>query len=160
MEIKNFVDGLITLSDGTGVPNTFAVPFTNGDFSASGLAQLLREVAAYETRGVLNSLRHTTRRYPSGSFTVQLDQLFNGTADTLIDFVSKTGNAAAYASTSTGDVYTLDVRLFIDGSALGDATDQQIDMTDTHITIDIAEGDPSSVTVNYICYGTITRTAP
>ena len=49
--ISNFTNGTITFKDGTGTPLTLTLSLDEGNFSVSGLADRLREVAAYETRG-------------------------------------------------------------------------------------------------------------
>jgi hypothetical protein len=160
--IKHFTDGSITLKDGTGTPVTLVVPFSLGDLSISGMETdtLGRAVNAYETRGVLNSLRRGARVYPTVSFSCQLADVTDATNTTLLDFVLKRASFAGNTSTTaaTGDVYTMDVVFTIEGTSFGDAADHVITMEDVHFTIDAAEGEPNTVSLSGTIYGTLVLT--
>jgi len=153
--IKHFTDGSIVFSDGTGTPVTLTIPFTAGDLTVSGLAQKLREVVRYETRGVLNSIRHGARTYPTMSFTAQLADYSDATDGTAIDYVlrqnSYSGNTTV--STNSTEVYTFDIILTVEGTDHGDSADHVITMTNVSCTIDIAEGEPNTLTVNGEIHG-------
>ena len=105
--VKHFTDGSITLKDGTGTPVTLAVALSVGDLTISGMETdtLGRTVNAYETRGVLRSLRRGARVYPTVSFSCQLADITDGTDNTLFDFLLKRGSYASNVSTTatTGD---------------------------------------------------------
>jgi hypothetical protein len=158
--IKHFTDGTITLKDGTGSPVTLAVPFSAGDLSLSGLAQdaLGRATNAYESRGALNSLRRGAREYPTVSFSAHMADISDGSNTTIVDFLRKKGAYAANVSTTaaTGDVYTVDIVLTVEGTDFGDASDHTVTMEDVDCRIDISEGEPNTFTVNGTVYGTIT----
>lgn len=153
--IKNFSHGSLTLSDGTGTPETLSVSYDNGDFSVTGLSPSLREVAAYESRGSLNSLAHTTRTYPSGSFTAQMAEFSEATTGTLADFILKGGSFSSNTSTVSGEIYTIDIQLTVEGTDFGDDADATITLSDCYCTIDFAEGDPNTFTVNFTVYGSV-----
>ncbi len=156
--LKHLYDGSLTLSDGTGAAVTLAVPFDVGDVSVEGLQQTQREVTAYETRGVLNTVRHTKRSYPSGSFSVQLPEYMNSSAGNVVDFLMKTNGYSANVSTLVPtEVYAVDVILTTEGTDQGDAKDHVITMTDCACVASIAEGEPNTVNVSFTCYGTVTR---
>lgn len=154
--VKNFTDGSIQLKDGTGTPITVTVQFSDGDFSASGFQEQMNEVVAYETRGVLNSVRHTVRKYITFSFTAQMSQFTNATAY-LSDAVLKNGAFSAAVSTlgTTADVYTLDVVFTVEGTNFGDSADHTFTLEDCHLSLDFAEGDPNKFTINGTCYGAV-----
>ena len=158
--IKHFTDGSITLKDGTGTPVTLTVPFSAGDLSLSGLAQdaLGRATNAYESRGTLNSLRRGAREYPTVSFSAHMADLSDASDRTIVDFLRKKNSYSANISTTatTGDVYTVDIVLTIEGTDLGDATDHTITMEDVDCRIDFSEGEPNTFTINGTVYGTIT----
>ena len=156
--IKHLYDGAITLADGTGVPVTLVVPFTVGDLSVTGLAETQSNVVAYETRGTLNSVRHTSRTYPSGSFSFQVADYSDGTDQTAIDFLLKQSSYSANVSTlgSNAEVYTVDVTLDVEGTDFGDTADHSIALTDCHFTIDHSEGEPNTVSCSFTCYGSVT----
>lgn len=158
--VKNFGDGTISVKDGTGTPVVLTVDFDQGDLSLTGLSATQREVAAYESRGVLKSLRHTTRTYPTGSFTLMLTDVSDDEDTTLIDFLLKRGSYDGNVSTrgANSDVYTVDIVLTIEGTDLGDTADHVITMEDCYCTADVAEGDPNTVTVNFTVYGDVTMT--
>ena len=128
--------------------------------SLSGYAQQQSEIATYESRGVLKSVRHTNRTYPSGSFSVMLTDISDGSDETLINILSKTGAFAAAVSTlgANADVYTVKITLTIEGTDHGDTADHTIVMDDAHCLVDISEGDPSTVSVSFTVYGSITMT--
>ena len=148
--VKNFTDGTIKVEDGAGSPASYTCTFDEGNLSISGLAQQLNEVATYESRGTLKSVRHTARSYPSGSFSLMLTDVSDGSDSTLIDFLMKQG--------SNADVYAVKVTLTVEGTDHGDSADHTLVMDDCHCMVDLAEGDPNTVTVNFTVYGSITMT--
>ena len=160
--IKHLTDGTITLKDGTGSPVSLVVPFSVGDLSISGMETdtLGRTVNAYETRGVLNSLRRGARVYPTVSFSTQLADVTDATEKTLLDMVLKRASYAGNTSTTaaTGDVYTLDVVFTLEGTNVGDAADHVITLEDVHVPAAVAEGEPNTVTLSGTIYGTVVLT--
>ena len=157
--VKNFADGTLALFDGAGSPNTITASFSQGDMSIDGLVEDQREISAYETRGVLKSVRKTTRVYPSGSFSIMLTDLSDASDTTVVDFCLKQNSFSGNTSTLTGsDVYAIKITLAVEGTNFGDANDHSITLDDCRCTLAIAEGDPSTVTVSFTCYGAITMT--
>ena len=157
--IKHLFDGTITIEDGT-TPTavSLTVPFTQGDFGASGLGSTLREIAKYETRGTFHSARYTARRYPSGSFTAMLADLSDGTDGTLVDFALNQASYSANVSTlgASAEVYAVKLTLTIEGTDHGDSADHTIELDDCTLVVDVAEGEPNLITVNYECLGGVT----
>jgi len=158
--VKNFTDGTIKVEDGAGSPASYTCTFDEGNLSISGLAQQLNEVATYESRGTLKSVRHTARSYPSGSFSLMLTDVSDGSDSTLIDFLMKQGSHSGLVSTlgANADVYAVKVTLTVEGTDHGDSADHTLVMDDCHCMVDLAEGDPNTVTVNFTVYGSITMT--
>jgi|OM-RGC.v1.022607969 hypothetical protein len=157
--IKHDTDGTIQLADGSTTPVVFTAPYTQGDFSITGIdGQGLREVVAYQSRGVLHSIRRAARTFPSISFSAMLSDLSDATDQTLYDFVRKTGsyNGNTTTSTASQEVYTLDVTLTIEGTDHGDAADHEIVCTDCAITFDLTEGQPTAMSFAGTVYGTVT----
>ena len=72
----------------------------------------------------------------------------------------KAGSYSSNVSTlgSSADVYAVDLVLSVSGTALGDAADHTITLTDCRLTIDVSEGEPNTATVNFECLGTVTFT--
>lgn len=156
--VKNFRDGTIVVSDGTGTPLTVTVQFENGDLSLSGTNQGNFEHTKYLDRGELGSVRKTNRMFPTGSFTCQMTDLSDATDRLIWDIVNKTGSFASAVSTlgANADLYTLKIVLTVEGTQFGDSADHVLTMNDTRCSIDFAEGDPSNFTINFEVLGTIT----
>ena len=153
---KNLNDGSITLKDGTGTPISVTATFDAGTFTVSGLKRILQETVAYETRGVLNSLRYTSRVYPTGSFTLHLTDFTGAGSGDVVDAIMKAGDFASAVSTRSGEVYTLDITFTVEGTDHSDGADHDFTLEDCECSIDVAEGDPSTITVNFTCYGAVT----
>jgi hypothetical protein len=158
--VKNFRDGTIQLADGTGTPISLTVQYEAGDFSISGLsANSNTETTTYLDRGVLGSVRLTNQTFPTFSFTAHMTDLSDATEKTLWDAVNKTGAWASAVSTISGsDAYGLTVTLAVEGSNFSDPTDHTIVMVGCRLSIDFAEGDPNTFTLNGTVYGSITAT--
>jgi hypothetical protein len=158
--VKNFRDGQIILKDGTGTPIAVTIEFESGDFSISGLsANSNTEVTTYLDRGSLGSVRLTSQSFPTWSFTCHMVEFSDAVTKTVWDAVNKTGTFAAAVSTITNsDVYGLDCVINIEGTTLGEATDHTLTLVGNRITLDFAEGDPNSFTINGTMYGSMTAT--
>lgn len=154
--ISNFTNGSITFKDGTGTPLTLALSLDEGNFSVSGLADRLREVAAYETRGALRGLSLTTRTYPSISFSSLISEWTDATTGTLMDLIlGTTGSAFAARIGTLGanhPVVTLDLTFqFVDFSGSG----HDLTFHDVYVTADFSEGDPDTLSFSGTVYGEI-----
>ena len=158
--VKNFRDGAIILKDGTGTPIAVTIEFESGDFSISGLsANANTEVTTYLDRGSLGSVRLTSQQFPTWSFTCHMVEFSDAVTKTVWDAVNKTGTFAAAVSTITNsDVFGLDCVINIEGTTLGEATDHTLTLVGNRITLDFAEGDPNSFTINGTMYGSMTAT--
>lgn len=156
--VKNFRDGSLAIFSGGGAPVSIVVQFDQGDFSISGLKAQLSETTAYETRGFLRTVRHTTRVYPSGSFSCMMADLSEATTGTVADACMQNGAFSAAESTlgASADVYTVDLIFVVAGIVHGDAADKTFTLTDCECSVDFSEGDPDSLTINYTVYGAIT----
>lgn len=158
--VKNFRDGQIILKDGTGTPIAVTIEFESGDFSISGLsANSNTEVTTYLDRGSLGSVRLTSQTFPTWSFTCHMVEFSDSVTKTVWDAVNKTGTFATAVSTITNsDVFGLDCVINIEGTSLGEATDHTLTLVGNRITLDFAEGDPNSFTINGTMYGSMTAT--
>jgi hypothetical protein len=158
--IKNFRDATVLFNDGT-TPTPLAVTLSleSGDFALTGLNQGNTESTTYLDRGELGSVRLTSRTFPTFSVSCHMADLSDATDKLIWDAINKTGAFSAAQSTILGsDVYGLKVTLTIEGTNFGDTADHVIVMNGCHCTIDFAEGDPNSFTINGTIYGTITAT--
>jgi hypothetical protein len=158
--IKNFRDGTIKLDDGTTpTPITLTIPLDVGDFSISGVNQGNTEATTYLDRGELGSVRLTNRSFPTFSFSAHMADLSDATDRLLWNAINKDGAwSAALSTIAGGDVYGLKVTLTIEGTNFGDTADHVLVLNGCHMSIDFAEGDPNSFTINGTVYGAITAT--
>jgi hypothetical protein len=67
----------------------------------------------------------------------------------------KGGPFSGNTSTVSGEVYTIDIRLTVEGTDYGDSADPTITLSDCYCTIDFSEGDPDTLSVSFTCYGAI-----
>jgi hypothetical protein len=74
--------------------------------------------------------------------------------------VNRSGAWAAAVSTlgANADLYTLQIVITIEGTNFGDAADHVLTMNSCRCSIDFAEGDPNSFTINFEVLGAITAT--
>ena len=158
--IKNFRDGTLLINDGAGSPAAHTVQFEAGDFSVSGLLPNQKELTTYMDRGDLASIRHTNQTFPSGSFTMHMADLTDAGYSTASDLMLKKGSHASAVSTlgANAEVYTVKLTLTIEGTDHGDGNDHTIVLDDCACSVDVAEGDPNSVSVSFTCYGTVLLT--
>ena len=150
-------DGSLVINDGTGVPISITVQFDTGDFAISGLKAKLAETNPYETRGLLRTVRHTTRSYPTGSFSCMMADLSEATVGTVADAILKNGAFSAAVSTlgANAGVYTLQLVFTCEGTDHGDASDATFTMNDCECSIDFSEGDPDQFSISFTVYGSI-----
>lgn len=159
--VKNFRNGTILIEDGT-TPTALdlTVQYEAGDFSATGFSADQAEITTYLDRGSLGSVRKTNQTFPTFSFTAQITDLSDGTEETIPDILLKQGAFASAVSTlgANADAYAVKITWTIEGTDLGDASDHVLVLDDCVCTIDAAEGDPDTFTINGTCYGSITWT--
>lgn len=155
---KHLYDGSIKFLDGTGTPLEFTTAFTMGDFSVDGLAESQRDVVAYQSRGVLRSVRYAALNFPTFSLSAMVRQFTENADGTLLDVVRKTGTKwAAGVSTdgASAECWLVKVVITLEGTDHGDASDHTFAFDDCHCTIGFAEGEPDVFNVSGTIYGTI-----
>jgi len=160
--IKNFTDGLFELLDGTGTPIVKAITLQNGDVAISGLKQGTQTIVRYQGRGQYRTSRFGEFEPVSITITAQMANFTGGsaTADPL-DALRKAGAFAGAISThgTSAQVMAYTARLTVEGTNFGDASDHILTATKVEIeSIDLAEGDPNSYTINMVCTGAVTWT--
>lgn len=153
---KNFRDGTLTLIDGAGT--TIVVTGDFGDFKVSEMKATQRETSPYQTRGDLIGLRHTNRIFGTLSFSAIMRSFSNGSPGSSGNFVDAVLFQKFYASLvsttlAIGDVKTLDVKLTIEGTDLGDSSDHTATWEDVELKLAFEEGDPNRFNVTGDIYG-------
>jgi len=113
---KNLRDGALTITDGTGVPNTITVPFVDGDFSWSRK----QNVIAVFDRGTFSHFRQGDQELVTWSFTCKYNQLYsqNGDDESAYEALWQEENASAWTTVTDGDanetdVYCVDLELTV-----------------------------------------------
>ncbi len=157
-------DGLITLLDGTGVPVTLDVAYEDGNFTFSDPQQFSELVVM--DRGNFAAIRKQDEQAKTGSFSFHFRQFTDGSeAGSVRDFIKKTGNYSGNTSTgATGtpyiEFYCIDIKYKAEGTDFGDDADHEVTLSKCVCSLDFSEGDPSSFTLNFTCYGGVTVTGP
>jgi hypothetical protein len=158
---KNFTNGTLELEDGTTpAAVTLEVPFDMGDTALDSVSAVLNAVTAYQRRGSLIGLAHGERVFPSFGFSATQTTASSGVAPDIAEaFILKIGGYATNVSTQgTGScqVYTINVTLTIDGACLGEPNDIVIKVHDWRPVVNLAEGDPNTVSFSGDVYGKVT----
>lgn len=157
-------DGKITLKDGTGTPVTLEVSFEEGTlaFTPTKPAQVILR----DRHAITNVRRGDEEPAASGSFSIYLRE-FTDSANlgSVLDFVNKTGGYAANVSTGASgtpqiEEYCIDIEYTVEGTDLGDDSDHTATLTKCICDIAFSEGDPSTLTINFVSFGAVSYTGP
>ena len=151
--VKTKRDGTLAIT--TGTPDTYTANFSVGDFTwdnAGGNSELLiiydRATIAGARRGNDNTI--------SGSFTVHLRALHDGSNDALLDLI-RSGTLAGVAQASTGgtgyEPFMTTIVFTIDATALGDSKTYSSPFYRCQLNASVTEGDPDSLAVSFVCLG-------
>ena len=153
-------DGTITLSDGTGTPVTLEVAFEEGAFSMDTPKEAQTVI---RDRGEIVTVRKgDSEPSASGSFTAFFRQFTDGSeAGSILDFINKTGHYSSNLSTGSSgtpfvEFYCIDIEYKAAAGSLGDAETHEATLSKCVCTASFTEGDPSSFTINFTCYGGVT----
>lgn len=150
-------DGLITLLDGTGTPVTLDVAYEDGNFTFSDPQQYSELVVM--DRGNFAAIRKQDEQAKTGSFTFHFRAFTSADAGGVRDFINATGAYSANLSTGLSGVpyvehYTIDIKYTADSPDVAEA-DHVVTLKKCVCSLDFSEGDPSSFTLNFTCYGGI-----
>jgi hypothetical protein len=157
-------DGSITLEDGSAT--TLVINYEEGNFTFDNIASEAREdQTVIRDRGVITTVRKADQQPLTGSFSAYFRQFTSGTAGSILDFISKSGSYSSNTSVgSTGspyvEFYCIDIKYNSAGNTggLGDDADSSVTLERCVCTASFSEGDPSSFTINFTCYGSVTYT--
>jgi hypothetical protein len=157
--VKHDIDGSLTFQDGTGTPLTLVVLFSHGDLKIGPLMQGQVDIRKFTARGRRTCVRAGARVDPQISFTAQLTDVADGTDRTIIDWVLKTGASSGNLSTSpTGWAFTTNLLWTIEGTDLGDAADHTVLAKRCRVQLEIAEGEPTILSISGEVLGDVDRT--
>jgi hypothetical protein len=148
-------DGTLTLFDGTGPAVELAVVYTDGDFSADGLAAY-EDRTFIRNRGSIVGLRKGDDPIGSISFNVHMRQFTDSTAGEPLDFVR--GTKAGVVLVSTGGAGFEQFVCGVKISIAGDASAAVASWTKVIWSVDFSEGDPDTLAFKGECMDQVTLT--
>ena len=157
-------DGKIRLADGTGSPVTLEVAYEEGNFTFTPTKAA--QVIIRDRHAITNVRRGDEEPSASGSFSIYLREFTDSAqAGSVLDFVNKTGTYASNVSTGasgTPDIeeYCIDIEYQVEGTDLGDDADHTATLTKCICDVVFTEGDPSTLAINFVCFGDVTYTGP
>jgi len=158
-------DGKIELIDGTTPTATvLEVAYEDGNFTFSDPQQFSELVVM--DRGNFSAIRKQDEQAKTGSFSFHFRQFTDGSeAGSIRDFINKSGNYTGNTSTGTSGTpyvehYTIDILYTAEGTDFGDDADHTVRLSKCVCSLDFSEGDPSSFTLNFTCYGGVSVTGP
>lgn len=156
-------DGVITLSDATGTPVTLEIAYEEGNvtFDTPKAAQTV-----IRDRGTITTVRKgDDEPSATGSFSAYFRQFTDGAeAGSILDFINKTGFYSSNVSTGNSgtpyvEFYCVDIQYQVDATSLTDTETHEATLSKCVCTASFTEGDPSSFTINFTCYGGVSYTA-
>ena len=153
-------DGKIELVDGTGSPVILEVAYEDGNFSFSQPQQFSELVIM--DRGSFSTVRRQDEQPITGSFAFHFREFTSADVGSVRDFINKSGAYAANISTGDAGVpyvehFCIDIRYTAEGTDFGDTADHIVGLGKCVCSLDFSEGDPSSFTLNFTCYGGVTQ---
>jgi hypothetical protein len=141
--LKNNVLGSMQLLDGTGSPVSLALLYDRGDIKCTNLSQTLNELVKFIRRGRFVSAAHGERMIPVLTYSSFVGNTVGSTGTapgTPWEFLTRKGAYAANVSTlGANRLYTVDVRLTIEGTNYGDTADETITFEDCYFTGEFGE---------------------
>lgn len=146
-------DGVLTITDATTPsPLSYTVAYDMGDFKISGLNKANKETANFYSRGKFFAARDVKDKEFSFSFTAHLIGLLGETgAPTINDVILRKKDWAAAVSTlpaTAGDTFHHTVTWTVERTNLGATADDAFALKYCELSVDWAEGDGSTVTIN------------
>jgi hypothetical protein len=157
-------DGKITLKDGSGVPVTLEIAYEDGNFSFSQ-PQRYGELVVMD-RGNISAVRKQDEQIITGSFSCNMREFTDAVnPGSVRDFLLQSGFYSGNTSTGLSGApmiehYCVDIDFDVEGTDFGDDADHKVTLAKCICSIDFAEGDPSSFTINFNSYGGIQATGP
>lgn len=158
-------DGKIELIDGTTpTPVVLEVAFEDGNFTFSDPQQFSELVVM--DRGNFAAIRKQDEQAKTGSFSFHFRQFTDGSeAGSVRDFITQSGNYSGNISTGFGGApfvehYAIDIKYIAEGTDFQDDADHSVILSKCVCSLDFSEGDPSSFTLNFTCYGGVQVQGP
>lgn len=150
-------DGKIELLDGTTpTPVSLEVAYEDGNFTFSQPQQFSELVTM--DRGNFAAIRKQDEQSITGSFSFHFRQFTSSSAGSIRDFINQANAYSGNVSTGSSGTpfvehYCVDIKYTAEGTDFGDDNDHTVTLEKCVCSLDFSEGDPSSFTLNFTCYG-------
>ena len=145
--IKNSIQGTVTLYDGSGVPNSLALAYDDGNVKITNLGQVLNELVKVRRRGKRVSEAWGEKLDPVVTLSVLCGNVIGGSAvkpGTPWEFLTfknaYSGNVSTSANAAGVRPKTVALELKIRGTDVGDASDEVIRLNDLYVMGEFSEG--------------------
>lgn len=149
-------DGVLTIKDGAGTPLSYAIPYTDGDFSLNGIVEDQVEVQVFQNRGQNYAFRKVSDQNLEFSFTAHAHAILgDGTLAGLYDVLAKKGVWASATSTlpaASGDAFCVSLTFAAERSNFGATTDASVVLKYCRLAGDFQEGVPSTFSFSGTAY--------
>ena len=152
--VKTRRDGTISIMD-SGATNTYVVAYEGaGDFAFDNGSESAERVVIMD-RGAIVGLRKGNDQVGTISFSVNMLEFTNATADNLLGVLD---NEVSWTSTGgTGfEQFLFTVRLTIEATDHGESADAYAEFSKVKMDWSFSEGDPDTVNITGEVYGGIT----
>lgn len=159
-------DGVISFTDGDSPVNSLEISYEEGNFTFDNIAGEAKEdQTVIRDRGTIVTVRKSDQQPITGSFSAYFRQFTSGSAGSILDFITKSGSYSGNVSAGSSgapyvEFYCINIKYNSIGNTggLGDDADSSVTLERCVCTASFSEGDPSSFTVNFTCYGSVVYT--
>ena len=147
-------DGVLVIKYGAGSPLSYTVAYDMGDFKISGLNVANQETLNFYARGNFFGTRNIKDKEFTFSFTAHLIGLGGDSGSpTINDVILRRSGSDWAAATSTlptsaGDTFHHTIQWTVERTNLGATADDTFTLKYCELSIDWAEGDGSTCTIN------------
>ena len=150
--VKTKRDGLLSLADnaGFGGANTLDLAYEPGDWQMNAPQET--RVDFLDRGRLVSSTRYGDDQALNGSFSNCFRDATDASEATMFDILNQSGYVGANWTSTLGanaEVFTVDLRLTIEGSDHGDGADHTITVTDVSLDYGLAEGVPNTTSTNW-----------
>lgn len=157
-------DGQITLIDGTGSPVSLIVSYEEGNLSIDNLNDL-RDQTVIRDRGEISAVRKGDQQPLSGSFSFYFRAFTDAAVGGVRDFITQSNAYSGNTSTgSTGtpyvEHYCVNIEYLVEGDDFDSNADHKATLSRCVCNLSVAEGDPTTYSLSFTCYGGVSFTGP
>jgi len=153
--VKTKRDGTLTIKDGAGTPLELVIAFEQGDLSITIPGPSVNVFLDRGEFGATPSLRYGDDQPCTGSFTAYLRHPTDASDEVLLDLLTQSGQIGSNWTSTLGanaEVNAYQLVFAIEGTDHGDSADYSITLDDCVFSGTVAEGDPSTIQIQFTAY--------